>query len=449
MVQSDFNFSINSLPPQNIEAEESILGGLLQDTEAMARVVDLITIDAFYVPAHRQIYDAALQLHSQGQPTDFITVTSWLKDHHLLDEIGGMAKITQLIDHTVSAVNIDRYATLVMDKYIRRQLIKAGHEIVEIGHDTTQEMETVLDEAEQKVFRLSQKRPQEGLIPISDTIVQTFSELEQLYQKTASPGLETDFYDIDAMTGGLQRSDLIIIAGRPSMGKTAFGLGLGLSIARKHKLPVAIFSLEMSKEQLVLRLLASEAEIDSNRLRTGHFSQNELEPLQMAMAELSTLPIFMDDMANITVMQIRSQVRRLQSENKGNMGLVLIDYLQLMEGGGDNRVQELSKITRALKGLAREINAPVIALSQLSRAVESRNNKRPMMSDLRESGSIEQDADLIMMLYRDEYYNPDTHDRGIAEINLVKHRNGPTGIRQLLFRPEFTKFYNMQRSNID
>ncbi len=446
MTQSDINLSIHSLPPQNIEAEECILGGILLDPDAMARVIDLITIDAFYVEAHGKIYEATLQLHFQGQPTDFVTVTSWLKDHHLLDEIGGTAKIGQLIDRTVSAVNIDRYAAIVMDKYIRRQLIKAGHEIVELGHDTTQDLETVLDESEQKVFRLSQKRPQEGLIPIADTLVQTFSELEKLYQKTASPGLATDFYDIDAMTGGLQRSDLIIIAGRPSMGKTAFGLSLGLSVARKHNLPVAMFSLEMSKEQLVLRLLASEAEIDSNRLRTGHFSQHELEPLNIAMADLSTLPIYMDDAANITVMQIRSQVRRLQSENKGEMGLVLIDYLQLMEGGGDNRVQELSKITRALKGLAREINAPVIALSQLSRAVESRNNKRPMMSDLRESGSIEQDADLIMMLYRDEYYNPDTHDRGIAEINIVKHRNGPTGVRQLLFRPEYTKFFNMQKN---
>jgi replicative DNA helicase len=477
-----------------------------------------------------------------------------------------------------------------MDKYLRRQLISAGHEIIELGYDTTQELDVVFDECEKKIFRLTQKRAQEGLVSISETLIHTFTELEKLHQKTSSPGLETDFYDLDAITGGLQRSDLIILAGRPSMGKTAFGLNIASNIARKHNLPVAIFSLEMSKEQLALRFLASEAEIDSNRLRTGHFSQNELEPLSMALGSLSSLPIFIDDASNISVMQMRSQVRRLQSEQKGQIGLVLIDYLQLMEGATDNRVQELSKMTRSLKGLAREINAPVIALSQLSRGVESRTNKRPMMSDLRESGclsgdslitladsgkqipirelvsqsnffvwafneetmklekalvsnafstgikpvyllktrlgrsikatanhkfstiegwkrldeldigehialpqsekitnlahsdiywdsiisitesgteevfdltvpslhnfvandiivhnSIEQDADLIMMIYRDEYYNPDSPDRGIAELLITKHRNGPTGVIKLLFKPEFTQFLNLQK----
>jgi len=580
----------NSLPPQNIEAEESILGGILLDPEAIGRVVDFMVADAFYVKAHRDIYETALKLHAQGKPTDLMTVTSSLQDHHLLDKVGGMGKLAQLVDRTVSAVNIDRYAALVMDKYLRRQLISAGHEIIELGYDTTQELDVVFDECEKKIFRLTQKRPQEGLVSISETLVHTFTELEKLHQKTSSPGLETDFYDLDAITGGLQRSDLIILAGRPSMGKTAFGLNIASNIARKHNLPVAIFSLEMSKEQLALRFLASEAEIDSNRLRTGHFSQNELEPLSMALGSLSSLPIFIDDASNISVMQMRSQVRKLQSEQKGQIGLVLIDYLQLMEGATDNRVQELSKMTRSLKGLAREINAPVIALSQLSRGVESRTNKRPMMSDLRESGclsgdslitladsgkqisirelvgqsnffvwglneetmklekasvskafstgiklvyllktrlgrtikitanhkfstiegwkrldeldigehialpqsekitnlahsdiywdsiisitesgteevfdltvptlhnfvandiivhnSIEQDADLIMMIYRDEYYNPDSPDRGIAELLITKHRNGPTGVIKLLFKPEFTQFLNLQK----
>ena len=376
--------SPNSLPPQNIEAEESILGGILLDPEAMGRVVDLMVADAFYVKAHRDIYEAALKLHAQGKPTDLMTVTNSLQDYHLLEKVGGMGKLAQLVDRTVSAVNIDRYAALVMDKYLRRQLISAGHEIIELGYDTTQELDVVFDECEKKIFRLTQKRPQEGLISISETLVHTFNELEKLHQKTASPGLETDFYDLDAITGGLQRSDLIILAGRPSMGKTAFGLNIASNIAKKHNLLVAIFSLEMSKEQLALRFLASEAGIDSNRLRTGHFSQNELEPLSMALGSLSSLPIFIDDASNISVMQMRSQVRRLQSEQKGKIGLVLIDYLQLMEGASDNRVQEISKMTRSLKGLAREINAPVIALSQLSRGVESRTNKRPMMSDLRE-----------------------------------------------------------------
>ncbi|GBF79456.1 replicative DNA helicase [Aphanothece sacrum] len=973
--------SNQSIPPQNIEAEESILGGILLDPEAMGRVIDLISIEAFYVKAHQQIYEAALKLHGQGQPTDFLTVTSRLNDDHLLEQVGGIEKLSQLLDRTVSAVNIDRYSALVMDKYLRRQLIAAGHEIVELGFETTKELEQVLDESEKKIFGLTQKRPQEGLISLGETVIKTFNQLEELHQQTALPGIETDFYDLDAMTSGLQRSDLIIVAGRPSMGKclaanseivladgslvtieeiyhrrqaqlltlkndwkfaltepsnfiddgikpvfrvttklgryiettlthpyltikgwqqlstlkpgdkiaiprqinifgteiipeyqvkllayligdgcltktsplftnrnpygltaisknskntfriwlqeldlwgkdahhktipsiifklqrsllalflnrlfatdgwisvltsgqvqlgyatvseklahqiqhfllrfgvianlkkpslkynnnrrqawqlditdaqsiktfieeigifgkekainlakealinkryqtncdlipieiweqialakghetwtslgkragiknysnlhvgkralsrnrlfqlalaldnlslqqlatsevywdkivsieyigeqqvydltipenhnfvandicvhnTAFGLGIAINIAKQKNLPVAIFSLEMSAEQLSMRLLAAEAGIEGNRLRSGRFVQNEYDKLMIALGNLSSLPIYIDDAANITMMQIRSQVRRLQAEKKGELGLVLIDYLQLMEGGGDNRVQELSKITRSLKGLAREVNAPVIALSQLSRAVESRNNKRPMMSDLRESGcligdslieladirkkvpirdlvgksgfkilalnestmkrekaivtkafctgikptfclktslgrtisatanhkfltirgwkrldelnikesialprfscsssladsdiywdeivsiepdeeaevydltvdkfhnfiannivvhnSIEQDADLIMMLYRDEYYNPDTVDRGIAEILITKHRNGPTGTVKLLFQPELTKFLNMQRSS--
>ncbi|MGL5034185.1 MAG: replicative DNA helicase, partial [Microcystaceae cyanobacterium] len=338
----------NVLPPQNIEAEESILGGILLDPEAMGRVVDLILIEAFYVKTHRDIYEAVLQLHAQGKPTDLMTVSSWLQDHHLLEAIGGLGKLAQLVDRTVSAVNIDRYAALVMDKYIRRQLIAAGHEIIDLGYDTTQELDKVLDESEKKIFRLTQKRAQEGLVPISETLVHTFTELEKLYQKTSTPGVATEFYDLDAITGGLQRADLIVLAGRPSMGKTGLGLNIAAKIAQKHNLPVAIFSLEMSKEQLALRLLAAEAEIDSNRLRTGHFSQTELEPLTLALGSLSELPLYIDDTANITVMQMRSQVRKLQSEQKGKLGLVLIDYLQLMEGASDNRVQEISKITRSL-----------------------------------------------------------------------------------------------------
>lgn len=909
----------NTLPPQNIEAEESILGGILLDRDAMGRVVDLITPDAFYVPVHKKIYEAALKLHAQGKPVDLLTVKSFLEDYKLLEKVGGVDKLIQLLDRTISAVNIDRYGALIMEKYLRRQLISSGHEIVELGFETTKELDQILDESEKKIFGLTQKRPQEGLIPIADTLVQTYSELEKRHQKISLPGIQTDFYDLDAMTGGLQRSDLIIIAGRPSMGKclaanseivladgslvtieeiyhrrrgqlltlnqdwkfmitnpsnfindgikpvfrvttqlgryiettlthpyltiqgwqqlsqlkpgdkiaiprkinifgtrtlpdyqvkllaylisdsfltkksplftnknhllqddfiqsvtnfkqitisnnasqitenssvyitgdmefmrinrtmfttyikkiikshklsnkelanllkvdpsliynwqqgycllnrktfdnlckilqvdsqklafyemasfcnngensltiwlqelglwgkdachktipsivfelqpqllslflnrlfatdglistlksgqvqfsycsvsrslarqiqhlllrfgiiasikkqllkhenyyrsawrisindaqsikifvdeigvlgkekvmnlartafykmnkfrknlgdkseitnynnpylckqalsqnkllrlalalddlsleqlaknevywdeiasieyigeqqvydltipethnfvandicvhnTAFGLAMAANIAKNSKLPIAIFSLEMSKEQLSLRLLAAESKIEGNRLRTGRFVQNEYEQLSLALGHLSEMPIYIDDAANITVMQIRSQIRRLKAEQKGDLGLVLIDYLQLMEGGGsENRTQELSKITRSLKGLAREVNVPVVALSQLSRAVETRNNKRPMMSDLRESGAIEQDADLIMMLYRDEYYNTDTVDRGIAEIIITKHRNGPTGPIKLLFQPEFTQFLNMQ-----
>jgi replicative DNA helicase len=934
----------NTLPPQNIEAEESILGGILLDRDAMERIVDLIIPDAFYVPVHKAIYEAALKLYIQGKPVDLLTVKSCLEDYQLLEKVGGIDKLMQLLDRTVSAVNIDRYGALVMEKYLRRQLISSGHEIVELGFETTKELDQILDESENKIFRLTQKRPQEGLIPIADTLVQTYNELEKRHQKISLPGIQTDFYDLDAMTGGLQRSDLIIIAGRPSMGKclaanseivladgslvtieeiyhrrqgqlltlnqdwkfkitnpsnfiddgikpvfrvttklgryiettlthpyltiqgwqqlsqlklgdkiaiprkinivgtgtlpnhkvkllayligdgcltkhhplflnnspllqkdfvqsvtnfkgvkirhktsrrtktssldviedlkfirihrtifancikkvtesnnlydkkldkllrvhssfvcdykqkncittkqnfdnlyrilqvddqqltyyeivsisnsgenplktwlqelglwgknaynktipsiifelqpqllslflnrlfatdgwiyvskneqvklgycslsrslarqiqhlllrfgivaslkknflkyksyyritwqiniadaqsikifvneigifgketvidlarkalvreryktncdlilmqigqqiafykknkvwtdiekiagiksydnlhfnkqvllqnqlfksaltlddlsleplatsevywdkiasieytgeqqvydltipethnfvandicvhnTAFGLAIATNIAKNSKLPIAIFSLEMSKEQLSLRLLAAESKIEGNRLRTGRFVQNEYEQLSLALGNISEMPIYIDDSVNITVMQIRSQIRRLKAEQKRDLGLVLIDYLQLMEGGGsENRNQELSKITRSLKGLAREVNVPVVALSQLSRAVETRNNKRPMMSDLRESGAIEQDADLIMMLYRDEYYNTDTLDRGIAEIIITKHRNGPTGPIKLLFQPEFTQFLNMQNNS--
>ncbi len=839
----DFHTYSDRLPPQNIEAEESILGGILLDPEAISRVAEVLRPDAFYISAHKEIYNATLDLHAKGTPTDLINVTAWLRDRDKLEKIGGQSKLAQLVDRTVSAVNIDKYAALVMDKYLRRHLIKSGNEIVQLGYETTTQLETVLDNAEQKIFSITQERPQQDLIPIRDTLIHTFEDIEVRHEDQALPGLLCDFYDLDAMTGGFQRSDLIIMAGRPSMGKclhersqillsdgrlvsiqqlyergeaenqlltlgkdwkfhftrpsdfiddgikpvfrvktrlgrqiettlthpyltfdgwrslaelkpgnkiavprqlsvfgdrslpehqikllayfigdgtitsgqprlthtnsqlqaefaeavgqvdgvvdglpsiqknkpdelvswlqsvglwgenahhkfipdiifqlkrsqlalflnrlfstngwarvqssgqarvgyatvgetlarqiqhlllrfgiiaslkqrrvksdrthrtvwqidithqdsircfvdeigifgkaaavdrvkdtlsqrrnpsnrdlisievweplhlakagiqstrnlhvgqrafsrsrllafaraleneelqnlansevywdeiveieyigdcqvydltipqthnfvandicvhnTAIGLNIARNLAANYNLPVSIFSLEMSKEQLVQRLLASEARIESNRLRAGRISQNEWEPLSQAIGSLAELPIFIDDTPNITVTEMRSKTRRLQAEQGKQMGLVLLDYLQLMEGTGDNRVQELSRITRSLKGLSRELGVPIIALSQLSRSVEARNNKRPMMSDLRESGSIEQDADLVVLLYRDEYYNPDTPDRGIAEVIVSKHRNGPTGVVKLLFEPQFTSFKNLARS---
>ena len=933
---------INNLPPANIEAEEAILGGILLDPEAITRVAELVVKDAFYLQAHQEIYHAALTLNAKSQPTDFMSVSSYLSDRDLLEKVGGITKLAQLLNRTVSAINVDRYAKLIMDKYIRRQLITSGHEIVDLGYDTTQELEVVLDESEQKIFRLTQERPQDGLVPISETLVNTFNTIEELHQETALPGIPSGYYDLDAMTSGFSRSDLIIIAGRPSMGKclaanselvcddgsiatieeiyhrrnsrvltlqdnwkfaltqpsnflddgikpvfcvttrlgrciettlthpyltiqgwrkleelnpgdkiavprqinifgtktlaeekvkllayligdgcltktypeftnsnsllrnefaqcidiftgvstktensnntrtlsvvvqkntsfvikhrqifakklkqlidssklsinelavklqispslinlwlqgkcvpnsetfallcsllktpssqlapygitvisqnspnaltiwlkelglwrknahsktipdviftlqrplvtlflnrlfatdgwaivlksgqsqlgyctvskklarqvqhlllrfgiiaalkhryvkyqntrrsawqlditdaksiktfideigifgkeeqlaavqqalstrryqsnrdlipreiwqeltkakqnepwsvlakragikgysnihvnqralsrerlfklasaldniplqnlasseiywdeivsiqfvenkqvydltipethnfvandicvhnTAFALCVACNIAKNSKLPIAIFSLEMSREQLTQRLLSSEAKIASNRLRSGRIAQNEVERLVDAVGKLSELPIFIDDTANLTVLQMRSQVRRLQAQQKEPLGLILLDYLQLMEGGGnDNRVQQLSKMTRSLKGLARELNVPIVALSQLSRGVEQRNNKRPMLSDLRESGSIEQDADLVMMLYRDEYYNPESPERGIAEVSIVKHRNGPVGTVKLIFNAELTKFESMAK----
>lgn len=444
----ELNFSLfsNSLPPQNVDAEESILGGILLDPDAIGRVADILKPEAFYINAHKEIYKVALLLHTTGKPTDLMSVATWLYDNELLEKVGGQAKLAQLVDRTVSAVNIDRYAQLVVEKHLRRQLIQAGNEIVKLGYDTSLELESVFDQSEQKIFGLTQQRPQQGLTPISETLIQTFQEIETRHEGVAIPGMPSNFYDLDAMTGGFQQSDLIVIAGRPSMGKTSFAMAVARNIA--EKMPVAIFSLEMSKEQLVQRMLASEAGIESNYLRTGRISQTQWEPLSYALGTLSNLPIYIDDTANQSVMQMRSQARRLQAEHGDKLGLILIDYLQLMEGSGsENRVQEISRITRSLKGLARELGVPVIALSQLSRGVEARTNKRPMMSDLRESGSIEQDSDLIIMLYRDEYYSPDTPDRGIAEIIITKHRNGPTGVVKLIFDPQFTRFRNLASPN--
>lgn len=385
--------SVNNLPPQNIEAEESILGGILLDPEAIGRVADLLVPEALYIPAHRDIYKAALALHRQGKPTDLMSVTSWLYDHEILDKIGGQSKLAQLVDRTVSAVNIDRYANLVIEKSLRRQLIKAGNEIVELGYENSLELEAVFDQSEQKIFGITQDRPQDGLISISRTLEQTFQDIETRHGGQALPGLLSGFYDLDAMTSGFQRSDFIVLAGRPSMGKTALAISIARSIAGQYDLPVVVFSLEMSREQLVQRMLASEAGIESNYLRAGRIAQNQWEALNNALGILSGVPIYIDDTASMNVMQMRSQTRRLQAEQGGKLGLILIDYLQLMEGNGsDNRVQEISKITRSLKGLARELNVPVIALSQLSRSVEARTNKRPMMSDLRESGCLAGDS---------------------------------------------------------
>ncbi|MCU0566113.1 MAG: replicative DNA helicase [Oculatellaceae cyanobacterium Prado106] len=436
------------LPPQNIDAEEAILGGILLDPEAIGRVMELLHPEAFYISAHQEIYRAAVALQAQGRPTDLMSITSWLGDRGLLEKVGGQSRIVQLVDRTISAVNIDQYAQLVTEKYVRRKLIQAGGEIAQLGYDTSASLEKILDQSEQKVFGLAQDRTNRGLASTADILTTTFSDIESRSLGMVLPGISCGFYDLDAMTQGFQRSDLIITAGRPAMGKTSFVLNIARNIAAFHKLPIAVFSLEMSKEQLVYRLLSSEAQVESGRLRAGRISQNEWEPLGHAISVLSQLPLFIDDTPNITVSEMRSKARRLQAEQGGALGLILIDYLQLMEGSGsDNRVQELSKVTRSLKGLARELNVPIIALSQLSRGVEARTNKRPMMSDLRESGSIEQDADLIIMLYRDEYYNEDTPDRGIAEVIITKHRNGPVGTVKVLFEPQYTRFRNLASPN--
>jgi replicative DNA helicase len=443
----NFQPEIEHLPPQNVEAEELILGGILLDAEAIGRVTDLLKPDAFYLSAHQEIYRAALALHAQGSPTDLMCVTAWLQDQSLLDKVGGQGKLTQLVDRTVSAVNVDQYAALIKDKYLRRQLIKAANEVVHGAYDTSKKLELVLDQAEQKIFSVTQDRVRQGLTATEEILASTFAELEQRSLGEVLPGLSCGFYDLDAMTQGFQRSDLVIVAGRPSMGKTALSVQIARQISEIHRTGVAVFSLEMSKEQLVQRLLASESGIDSNYLRAGRIHESQWEPLSRAIGTLSQLPIYIDDSPNPSVNEIRSSARRLQAERPEGLGLILLDYLQLM-GGGDGtegRVQELSKITRSLKGLARELHVPIIALSQLSRGVEARTNKRPLMSDLRESGAIEQDADLIVLLYRDDYYNPDSPEKGVCELILAKHRNGPVGTVKLLFQPSQTKFFNLAK----
>lgn len=439
-----FEATPDQLPPQNLEAEEVILGGILLDPDAIGRVADVLQPEAFYLGAHREIYRTALMLHSQGKPTDLTAMGAWLADTGQLEKVGGSSRLSELVERTLSTASIDEVAKLVMDKYLRRQLIRSGNQVIRLGFDQSKPMDQVLDEAEQEIFAISQAKPSIGLTPTAEILTRTFEEIETRSLGTAVAGIPVNFYDLDALTQGLQRADLIIVAGRPAMGKTSIVLNMAKNVAQLHNLPVCVFSLEMSKEQLTYRLLSMEVGIESGRLRTGRLHQDEWPLLGQGISNLGRLPLYIDDKPNSSVLEMRSLCRRLMAEHGRELGLIVIDYLQLMEGSGsENRVQEISRITRGLKGMARELNVPVIALSQLSRGVEARTNKRPMLSDLRESGSIEQDADIVMMIYRDEYYNPDTPDRGITEIIITKHRNGPVGTAKLLFEPQFTRFRNL------
>ena len=370
MVELSFENISDRLPPQNIDAEESILGGILLDPAA-SKIFEILEIDSFSIQSHQTIYQACLSLYKVGKPTDLMSVATWLLDRKLLDKAGGQSKLAQLVDRTVSAVNIEQYAELVRDKHTRRKIISAGHEIIKIGYETSTELPQCLEEVEGVIFEIMQGRSKSSCSPVSDALATSFQEIEDLHLGNKLPGLNCSFYDLDAITGGFQRSDLVIIAARPSMGKTSFGVNIGLDIARIHNLPVVIFSLEMSKEQLAQRLLAAESGIESNRLRTGRIGFNEWEFLTRGLGILSELPIFIDDSSNISVSGMRSTLRRIQAENRGELGMVIVDYLQLMESDNqENRDQELSKITRGLKGLAKEFNVPVLALSQLSRNVE-------------------------------------------------------------------------------
>ncbi|MDP3507870.1 MAG: replicative DNA helicase [Candidatus Melainabacteria bacterium] len=435
--------TMERLPPQSLDAEQAVLGALLVSGDGVSRVVDVLEPEYFYRKAHQVIYAAVLDLYEKNEPIDIVTISAFLQDQGKLELVGGRLYITDLSRSVATTANLEYYAKLVQEKALLRSLIKAGTEIVGSCYEET-DADTALDKAEHMIFNLAQRRNMQQMVHIKHIVEASFQKIEERYEnKDTLSGTPSGFYDLDAMTSGFQPSDLVIIAARPSMGKTAFVLNIAQACAVEHGTPCAIFSLEMSKESLVQRMLCAEAKIDSNRLRTGHLHTNDWQALAMAMGRLGEAPIFIDDSAMVNVLEIRAKCRRLKAENKA-LGMIIIDYIQLLQGrkATDNRVQEVSEISRSLKTLARELSVPVIALSQLSRAVEARQNKRPMLSDLRESGSIEQDADLVMFIYRDEYYNPETEQRGEAEIIIAKQRNGPTGTVDLLYQGSITRFLN-------
>lgn len=437
---------IRKLPPQNIDAEMSILGGILLENEAINRVLDILVPDDFYRESHRKIMRAMIELNEHREPCDLITLTTILKKRGELDEVGGGAYLATLVDFVPTAANISYYGRIVKEKAIARNLIHAATEIVTDGYDEQAEIEELLDKAQKTIFEISENRVKTPYFQLNAILKDTIKYIGDLYEKKEhTTGVPTGFLDLDHKTAGFQRSDLIIIAGRPSMGKTAFALNIAqyASIYAAPRYPVAIFSLEMSKEQLVTRLLCSEARVDASRLRTGNLLDGDWEKIMRGAEKLFEAQIFIDDTPAISVLELRAKARRLKAEHE--IGMIVVDYLQLMRGSGspESRQQEISEISRSLKALAKELSVPVVALSQLNRGLESRNDKRPMMSDLRESGAIEQDADVIMFVYRDEVYNKDNPEvRGKAEIIIGKQRNGPIGTVDLTFLGEFTRFEN-------
>ena len=438
----------SSLLPFSLEAEQAVLGAVLADAQCLMRVLDLIrNRDFFYKKAHQLIYEGFLRLSEKSDNIDLVTVSEHLKNKNELEEVGGRSYLAELTSAAPVSANAEYYAKIVKEKFTLRSMILAGNRIVELGHHTDEDTEILVDKAEQIIFELAQNKARESLVHIENVLTTSWEQLEErAANKNSLTGLNTGFYDLNSFTSGLQKSDLIILAARPSMGKTALALNIAENVALINRSPVAIFSLEMGKEQLVQRLLCSSAEIDSSRVRTGQLRDDDWAKLGSAMGELGEAPIFIDDSAGVTVIELRGKCRRLKAQH-GDLGLVIIDYLQLIEGrsNNDNRVNQMGEISRGLKLLARELNVPIIALSQLSRAVESRQDKRPMLSDLRDSGAIEQDADIVLMIYRDEYYNPETEKAGIADLIIAKQRSGPVGSLELVFQSNITKFKNPAR----
>lgn len=435
------------LPPQNTQAEASLIGSLLLDKDAIVKVADLVQSDDFYVEKNGIIFETILGLYEKREPIDVVTVSEDLEKKSSLKDVGGSSYLTELVNGVPSAAHVIKYAQIVAQKATLRRLIEAAGYINEMAYDDKEQLDGLLDKAEQTLFGVSQKHLKQNFISIKDVLAESFDRLDSLHKdKDSLRGVPTGFSSIDNILAGLQNSDLIILAARPSMGKTSLALNIAQNVATKEGVPVGIFSLEMSKEQLIDRLLASEAGIDSWKLRTGNLEDNDFEKINKAMGVLAEAPIYIDDSAIANVMEMRTKARRLQSEH--SLGLIVIDYLQLMSGrnnSSENRVQEISEISRGLKGMARELNVPVIALSQLSRSVEQRTPKIPQLSDLRESGSIEQDADVVMFIYREDYYDKESDKKNIAEVLIKKHRNGPTGDVELFFQPEQTQFRSIDR----
>ena len=437
------------VPPQNIDAEKSLLGAVLIDEETLADISEHVTHRDFYDKRHGIIYGGMMRLYEKHKPVDLLTLTEELKRKNEIEIIGGSAYLTELTNYVPTAAHAEAYAELVAQKAVRRRLIKASGEISELGFDEETTTQELLEKAEAELFSVSDQSLKQDLVSIESILTESFDRMEELHRnKGTLRGVRTGYRDLDNMTAGFQRSDLIILAARPAMGKTTLVTNLAYNVATVAKQPVLFFSLEMSKEQLVDRMLADASGVDAWNIRTGNLSDEDFSKLSEAMGEMAEAPIFIDDTPGVSVLEMRTKARRAAHEQP--LGLIIIDYLQLMQGSGrgdGNRVQEVSEISRGLKLIARELNVPVIALSQLSRSVESRSPQIPQLSDLRESGSIEQDADIVMFIYREAYYNPETERENITDLIIAKHRNGPTGKVELYFHPERLRFMSLDRKH--
>lgn len=438
---------VERIPPQNLDAERSALGAMMLDSEKMILAKDMLAVEDFYREAHRVVFESLINLAQKGEAVDVITVSEELKGNGMLEKIGGTAFLMSLANAVPTSANFEYYAKIVKEKSLLRSLIRVAGDIAALGYDGSIEVDDALDRAEREVFQLTKSRTAGGSVMLKDILGQTFERIDELYKsKGGVTGVSTGFADLDRLTAGLQASDLIILAARPSMGKTTFALNLASHVAVKQKIPVVMFSLEMSSQQLAMKLLCSEAGVDNQRVNTGTLLDDDWPKLSMALGNLSESMMFLDDASGATVMDIRAKARRIKS--KYGLGLIVIDYLQLMQGRGkiENRQQEVSDISRSLKSLAKELDVPIIALSQLSRAVEQRPDKHPGLADLRESGSLEQDADIVAFLYRDDYYNHDTDRPNITDLIIAKHRNGPIGSAEFYFQKECGKFMSLAKN---